>query len=183
MSRKCCNRTPRPACGECEGTAPLQYQLTVPLSAIINQPAAYPVGCEDGCNALTGEFLLDYDPDYVPVAALSDATCCFVSPEFPACYLCQPINPFDPEEGNECLTQMWRWVVELQDEFEDDGDVLAYVYAISTSPTYIFMYSGYFTGNNCAGPIDINHEPFFLNAPPPGCTYDEAIMLALGAAA
>lgn len=169
----CCCRK-RPQCGECHGTAPAQYQLTVPTGTFGNNATAYPQGCGEACDQYNGVFLLDYDAELTPFTG-PDSRCIWESPDFELCSYCN----FEPDLVTiTCAELTWHWRVELSDEFEGDGDVRAFVFLISSSPTYVYMWSGEFAGN-CSAPIEVHWEPVFLQAPAPGCTPNTEVALLL----
>ena len=174
----CCGKHSR--CGECAGTAPLQYQLTVPAGLMQNNPAAYPQGCGEACEQYNGVFLLDYDPELSP-RTVSDVTCLWQSPDFEVCYEChgtfETIEDLDPEPIV-CTSIDWNWRIELSDEFEDDGYIRVYVVLFSTPYSYTYIWTGEFY-LDCSAPLELHYDPFYLPFPAPGCIPDPAGTLLL----
>lgn len=175
----CCCRQPR-QCGECHGTAPLQYQLTVLEGLLRNNPDAYPQGCGDACEQYNGVFLLDYDAELSPLTS-PYASCIWQSPAFEACYECH--GTFDSEEDIDpepivCTSIEWNWRVEIAEDFEEDGYVAVYAVLFDTSYNYSYVWSGVFH-LDCSTPIELQFEPVFLYLPAPGCIPDPAGTLLL----
>jgi hypothetical protein len=178
----CCLRR-RPDCGECAGTAPEQYQLTVPTGTFSDNPDNYPAGCGDACDEnFSGVFLLDYDPDLTPLTA-SDASCIWQSPAFESCYTTHgTFDSIDDEDPEPIVVDSieWRWRVELTDDIPGDGYITAYVFLYSNIG-HFYMWTGEFH-LDCSAALELDWEPNFLNFPAPGCLNDPDATLTLESA-
>lgn len=155
-------------CGDCQGTAPEQYQLTVPSDVFGGSG-----NCGSACENFNGVFILDYNPDLTYMYS-SDVTCIWESPTFDSCYLCLG----DPLE---CYHKTWRWRVELSEELADDGKKRAYVILKSTDLQYYYLWLGEFTGSDCASELTVNWSTNG-STPTLGCDVDQSKTLTLEAA-
>lgn len=164
----CCRQSPN--CGACEGTAPAQYQLTVPEGVFIGG------SCDEACAEFNGVYLLDYDPA-LTYQTFPEVTCIWESPAFEGCYGC---SPADPGEGIPamCSDVGWRWRIELVDDTSAPGDVIAYVFLYSLSLSFSYMWTGVFNGN-CSETIYLTSHPTFRQIPSPGCAVNDSIQLTL----
>jgi hypothetical protein len=170
----CCCKPGKPQCGACQGTAPAQYQLTVPddlFSGTVGSGS-----CGERCGDYSGVFLLDYNPDLTPITG-EGVTCIWESPGFEVCYLFTPANPELGIFEDIVNTEVWRWRIELSDQEIPADEIRAYVFLRSDSYNYTWV--GYFTDNDCGQEIDITWVPAFLQNPMPGCNVDEDEILTL----
>jgi hypothetical protein len=172
----CCCKPGKPQCGACQGTAPQQYQLTVPEDLFVDTDPAQG-SCGERCAEYSAIYLLDYDPNTEPIGFFEGVTCVWVSEIFEICYIFIPANPDLGIFEDIVETNNWRWHLYTSDTSEPDK-VNVHLVLFGEVSTAGYVWYGLFDSNNCGQPLELEFLQY-ISDPMVGCALDEDKKISL----